>query len=217
MRFRTRGLAIALLVATPALQAQGESHVDSFTVVGSTVTIVATNRELVTLRIDSAGKTHTAAARAVLLDIWIPGARNAIARGAATDSLRDVGQTVIWFRAKRAAPSTTFQLRDDSGSVVSLALGSIAVARLLESLQRAAGIAHRLYSQASYVPQAARPVCTFEMESTRASAGVPERVTSYDDGSYHSIEWSYKNGALSYTFIWNDGEQGCKVTTFHSH
>jgi len=90
MRFHACALAIALLVTTSTLHAQGESHVDSFSVNGRTITIVATNTELVRLRVDSSSeKGLTATARAVLLDIWIPGARNAIARGVASDSLRD--------------------------------------------------------------------------------------------------------------------------------
>jgi hypothetical protein len=84
-------------------------------------------------------------------------------------------------------------------------------------LARAAGAAHRLYSSASFVPQAARPVCTAEMELTRRKAGDAERVTKYDDGDYHSIEWSYKNGALAYTFKWSDDNSNCSVSVFDSH
>lgn len=203
--------------ATPRLLAQSESVIDSFAVGAATVTITGTRTELVELHVDSGGKRLTVNTRAVLLDIWIPGVRNAIARGVASDSLRDAGKSIMWFRAKRTAPSTTFQMRDDSGSVVSLMLGSISVARLLESLQRAAGIAHHLYSEASFVPHSARPVCTSEMESTQSRVGAPERVTNYDDGDYHSIEWSYKNGALAYTFKWSSDGSHCSVSVFDSH
>jgi len=56
-----------------------------------------------------------------------------------------------------------------------------------------------------------------EMELTRRKAGDAERVTKYDDGDYHSIEWSYKNGALAYTFKWSDDNSNCSVSVFDSH
>jgi hypothetical protein len=52
---------------------------------------------------------------------------------------------------------------------------------------------------------------------TRRKAGDAERVTKYDDGDYHSIEWSYKNGALAYTFKWSDDNSNCSVSVFDSH
>jgi hypothetical protein len=55
--------------------------------------------------------------------------------------------------------------------------------------------------------------CGGEMGDARNAFGPPERSTSYDSGSYHSVTyWWYKRG-VSKTFTWGNG-QDCKVTDF---
>jgi hypothetical protein len=58
--------------------------------------------------------------------------------------------------------------------------------------------------------------CAADMERFHGVSGDPERTTTYDSDDFHSIQWSYNNGALSYTFAWSDGQPGCHLSVFNS-
>jgi hypothetical protein len=217
-------LMIAILLVSPAIQAQSDVRVDSFDVSGSIVTITALKIGYVRIRAGSAGKAAVLVARAIDVDAWILGARKALAGGLATDALEEpppnAGQRARLQFRPTTSTLATLEILGRDGTRSSVVLGSILVTRFLEALDRGANRAHSLLAGIGqdFVPgQMIDPPCTQSMARMRQSRGSPERVTKYDEGAYHSVEWSYNNGAFASTFRWQDGEPDCRLSTFDSH
>lgn len=216
-----------MLLTASAARAQ-DVPIDSFAVAGYSITITALKAARVRVRADSNGAGPMLAVRALDLDNWIAGARMALTRGSSTDTLweppSDSGRrAALRIRViPRDAPAK-LELLGRTGARAVLPLGPILSARLLEALLRASDRAHTML--AGIGPDAppalprltAGPPCAESMEKLHQSSGYPERYSKYDDGNYHSEEWSYENGARSVTFIWHDGAPGCKITSFQTH
>jgi hypothetical protein len=218
------GLAIATVLFSPAIRAQSDVLVDSFAIHGASVAITALKIAYVRIRADSSGSSAVLVARAIDVDAWMSGARKALARGSATDTLQEpppnTGQRAqLWIRPTTST-SATLEILSRDGARSSVVLGPILVTRFLESLERGANRAHSLLAGIGqdYAPgQTINPPCTESMAKMRQSRGSPERVTKYDEGTYHSVEWSFNNGAFAYTFRWQDGQLDCRLSTFDSH
>lgn len=219
--------AAALSQLASPVRAQ-DVPIDSFAVGGFSITIAALKAARVRIRADSNGIARGLVVRALDLDNWIAGARLALMRESSTDTLREPtpdsgARAAMRIRLAPRGTPARLELRGRDGEHLVLPLGPILSARLLESLLRASDRAHTMFAGIGTdapppMPRlTAGPPCAERMEQLHQSRGYPEHYSKYDDGAYHSEEWSYENGARTITFTWHDGEPGCKITSFQAH